>query len=56
MYMFNTFAFGYNIGYHFIETSAGSCNGNFLGIGADNCYTAVQVDAASRYPLLSLLL
>ena len=34
-YVFNTFAFGYAIGYHFIETSTGSMNGNFLGIGSD---------------------
>mmetsp|Transcript_19379 Transcript_19379/g.74422 ORF Transcript_19379/g.74422 Transcript_19379/m.74422 type:complete len:458 (-) Transcript_19379:727-2100(-) len=34
-YFFNTFAYGYAVGYHFIETTSGSCNGNFLGIGAD---------------------
>jgi Pectate lyase superfamily protein len=34
-YVFNTFAYGYAIGYHFIDTSTGSPNGNFLGIGAD---------------------
>ena len=39
-YVFNTFCFGYNIGYKFIQTAAGVCNGNFLGIGADDCYTA----------------
>jgi hypothetical protein len=32
-YVLNTFAFGYAIGYHFIASSKGSCNGNFLGIG-----------------------
>lgn len=32
-YVFNTFAFGYAIGYHFIASPQGSCNGNFLGIG-----------------------
>lgn len=32
-YVFNTFAFGYAIGYHFIERAMGSMNGNFLGIG-----------------------
>ena len=32
-YFFNTFAFGYSIGYHFIESADGACNGNFLGIG-----------------------
>eukprot|EP00759_Apiculatamorpha_spiralis_P053476 PhF_6_TR6212/c0_g1_i1/m.9357 len=46
-YVFNTFAFGYAIGYHFIQTDSGSCNGNFVGIGADLMYNAsVQVDAA----------
>ena len=39
-YVFNTFCFGYNIGYKFVQTDAGVCNGNFLGIGADDCYTA----------------
>jgi hypothetical protein len=43
-YVLNTFCFGYNIGYKFIETSGGLCNGNFLGIGADDCYTAVVVE------------
>jgi hypothetical protein len=32
-YFYNTFAFGYSIGYHFIESADGACNGNFLGIG-----------------------
>ena len=32
-YVLNTFAFGYAIGYHFISSKEGSCNGNFLGIG-----------------------
>lgn len=32
-YVFNTFAFGYAIGYHFLASKEGSCNGNFLGIG-----------------------
>ena len=30
-YVFNTFAFAYAIGYHFIERETGSMNGNFLG-------------------------
>jgi hypothetical protein len=33
-YFYNTFAFGYSIGYHFIQSPDGACNGNFLGIGA----------------------
>jgi hypothetical protein len=51
-YVFNTFAFGYNIGYKFIETESGNCNGNFLGIGADDCYTALVVDQCSLIGLL----
>jgi Pectate lyase superfamily protein len=51
-YVYNTFCFGYNQGYNFIETSTGSCNGNFLGIGADDCWTAVQVDQSAVYGLL----
>ncbi len=45
-YMLNTFCYGYHIGYDFIETKNGRCNGNFLGIGADDCEIAVNVDSA----------
>lgn len=51
-YVFNTFCFGYNIGYKFIETKAGVCNGNFLGIGADDCFTAVVVENCAPFALL----
>lgn len=51
-YVFNTFCFGYNAGYKFIKTKAGLCNGNFLGIGADDCYTAIVVEDCARYALL----
>ncbi len=51
-YVLNTFCFGYNIGYRFIETKDGLCNGNFLGIGADDCYTAVQVNKSPRFGIL----
>lgn len=51
-YVFNTFCFGYNVGYKFIATRAGVCNGNFLGIGADDCYTAVVVEQSAPYGLL----
>jgi hypothetical protein len=51
-YVFNTFCFGYNVGYKFIETKAGVCNGNFLGIGADDCFTAVVVENSAPYGLL----
>jgi hypothetical protein len=51
-YVFNTFCFGYNIGYKFIQTRAGVCNGNFLGIGADDCYTALLVENSAPFGLL----
>ena len=51
-YVFNTFCFGYNAGYKFIQTRAGVCNGNFLGIGADDCYTAVVVENSAPMALL----
>lgn len=57
-YVFNTFAFGYAIGYHFLETrgdsgGVGSMNGNFLGIGQDLATNAsVQVDASQPMGLL----
>jgi hypothetical protein len=51
-YVFNTFCFGYNIGYKFIATRAGVCNGNFLGIGADDCFTAVVVEQSAPMGLL----
>ena len=51
-YVFNTFCFGYNVGYKFINTKAGICNGNFLGIGADDCYTAVEVEASAVFGIL----
>lgn len=43
-YVFNTFCYGYNVGYKFIKSKTGTCNGNFLGIGADDCYTALLVE------------
>jgi hypothetical protein len=51
-YVLNTFCFGYNVGYKFIHTARGECNGNFLGIGADDCYTAVLVEQSAPYGLL----
>jgi hypothetical protein len=51
-YVFNTFCFGYRVGYRFIETRDGMCNGNFLGLGADDCYTAVVVDASPGFGIL----
>jgi hypothetical protein len=51
-YVLNTFCYGYHVGYRFIQTAEGMCNGNFLGIGADDCYTAVTVDASPRFGIL----
>jgi hypothetical protein len=51
-YVFDTFCFGYNIGYKFIATKAGVCNGNFLGIGADDCATALLVEQSAPMGLL----
>ncbi len=51
-YVFNTFCFGYNVGYKFIKSKSGDCNGNFLGIGADDCFTALEVEECSPIGLL----
>jgi len=51
-YVFNTFCYGYSVGYQFIKTKAGVCNGNFLGLGADDCYTAVVVEESAPFGLL----
>jgi hypothetical protein len=51
-YVLNTFCFGYKVGYRFIQSPTGVCNGNFLGIGADDCYTAVVVDQSAPFGLL----
>jgi len=48
-YVLNTFCWGYRIGYHFIETEHGSCNGNFLGIGADAAEQCIVVDQAQSH-------
>jgi len=51
-YVFNTFCYGYNVGYKFISSKSGVCNGNFLGIGADDCFTSVDVEESAEYGLL----
>ena len=52
----NTFCWGYGIGYRFKTDGRGeyrgSTNGNFLGIAADACSTAVKIEAASSPGLL----
>lgn len=42
-YVLNTFCFGYRFGYRFMATQHGVCNGNFLGIGADDCREAAVI-------------
>lgn len=49
-YVLNTFCFAY--GYRFVQTSTGGCNGNFLGLGADDCNRAVLVEQAAEFGLL----
>lgn len=51
-YVLNTFCYGQRIGYHFIATKEGVCNGNFLGIGADGTKNAVVVDQAAPFGIL----
>lgn len=51
-YVLNTFCFGYHTGYRFVETATGGCNGNFLGIGADDCNRAILVEQCAPYGLL----
>jgi Pectate lyase superfamily protein len=45
-YVLNTFRFGYRVGYKFVHTETGECNGNFPGIGADDCNRAVVCGGA----------
>lgn len=51
-YVLNTFCYAYKVGYKFISSSTGECNGNFLGIGADNCNRAILVEQSAEYGLL----
>ncbi len=51
-YVYNTFCFGYKIGYKFIRGERGVCNGNFLGIGADDCHTSLVVEDSAPFGLL----
>ena len=50
-YVLNTFVFGAKVGYRFIRTPAGACNGQFSGIGADGCGVGVQIDAIQAFGL-----
>lgn len=51
-YVLNTFCYGYHLGYKFVATDTGECNGNFLGIGADDCNRAIFVEQSAQYALL----
>ena len=52
-YVINTFVFGMSVGYRFIESAEGSCNGNFIGIGADESHNAsVLVESADPWGIL----
>lgn len=51
-YVLNTFCYGYKVGYKFVESKTGATNGNFLGIGADDCYTSVVVEQSAPFGIL----
>jgi hypothetical protein len=51
-YITNNFVFAARIGYRFIHTPNGECNGHMTGCGADGTQTAVQVDRLQRMGLL----
>ena len=51
-YVTNNFVFPAKIGWRFIQTKNGACNGQFTGIGADACETSIQVDAIQPMGLL----
>ena len=43
-YVVDTFVWDAKYAYHFVKTQHGTCNGQFLGIGADFCRSCVQID------------
>jgi hypothetical protein len=51
-YVTNTFVYPVKIGYRFIETPAGMCNGQFCGIGADEAQRVISVEQIQRMGLL----
>ncbi len=51
-YVINCFCYGYKIGYKFIKTETGTCNGNFLGLGADGCNRSVYIEQCNPMGLL----
>lgn len=42
------FVFGAKIGFHFLRTPSGAANAQLVGVGADVCRTAVQIDEVQR--------
>ena len=51
-YVNNTFVFPAKVGYRFIETPDGACNGQFAGIGADATETCVVIESLQPQGLL----
>jgi len=51
-YVTNTFVFPVKVGYRFIRTASGACNGQFLGIGADAAQRCLSVEAIQAMGLL----
>ena len=52
-YVLNTFVFSMSVGYQFVQSAEGACNGNFVGIGADCCANAsVVVEAADPWGIM----
>lgn len=51
-YVTNCFVFPTNIGYRFVETAHGACNGQFTGNGSDASQVCVQVDQIQPMGLL----
>lgn len=51
-YVANTFVFPVKVGYKFIRTASGACNGQFTGIGADWAQRCVVVEDIQHMGLL----
>ena len=51
-YVTNNFVFPAKIGFRFIQTEKGACNGHFTANGADACETSVLVEAIQPMGLL----
>ncbi|MDZ4814698.1 MAG: hypothetical protein SGI71_00345 [Verrucomicrobiota bacterium] len=51
-YVHNTFVFPARVGYKFVKTANGACNGQFSGIGADATWNAIVVEDIQPMGLL----